>query len=207
MARRALIIAIENYPQAESGLVANQLPGTLDGGRKFREWLENKWKKEGLAAADTEVIFCSEPKQSKNRGATRSDIVTALDELRKKPQNTTEELFFFFSGHGFSFEAQIGQRADIVIASDYQNAVLSGPACLNLDEIIRWLRWHLGPGRHYYFIDACRNPLDATQIVPGPLTGWNQQRGQEPTTYLLQSTVPGAVATVGGKFPVSLLEG
>jgi Caspase domain len=207
MACRALIIAIENYSFAQSGLVANQLPGTLDAGKKFKDWLTQKWKIEGHATTDTEIIVCSDPVVPGGRPANRAGILAALDELRKKPQNTTEELFFFFSGHGFSFDKALGERADIIIASDFADPASSGASCLNLDEIIRWLRWHLGPGRHYYFVDACRNPLDASQVAPGSLLPWNPQRNQEPTTYVLQSTAPGFVAAVGGPFPRTLIDG
>jgi hypothetical protein len=207
MAHRALIIAIEQYSFAQSGLVANELPGTLDAGKKFKDWLLQKWKIEGHATTDTEIIFCSDPIVPGGRTANRAGILAALDELRKKPQNTTEELFFFFSGHGFSFDKALGERADIIITSDFADPASSGASCLNLDEIIRWLRWHLGPGRHYYFIDACRNPLDSSQVAPGSLLPWNQQRNQEPTTYVLQSTAPGFVAAVGGPFPQTLIDG
>jgi hypothetical protein len=207
MAHRALIIVIENYSLAQSGLVANQLPGTLDAGKKFKDWLAQKWKIEGHATTDTEIIFCSDPVVPGGRPATRVGILAALDELRRKPQSTTEELFFFFSGHGFSFDKALGERADIIIASDFADPASSGASCLNLDEIIRWLRWHLGPGRHYYFVDACRNPLDASQVAPGSLLPWNPQRNQEPTTYVLQSTAPGFVAAVGGPFPRTLIAG
>src|SRR5689334_17991880 len=102
MAHRALIIAIEQYSFAQSGLVANELPGTLNAGKRFKDWLIQKWQVEGHAPADTEIIFCSDPAVPGGRSANRAGILAALDELRKKPQNTTKELFFFFSGHGFS---------------------------------------------------------------------------------------------------------
>lgn len=207
MAYRALIIAIENYSKAKGGLVATKLPGTLQAGKDFKEWLENKWKAEGRTPAETEILFCSEPSLPNNRGAARQDVLAALDDLRKKPQNTTDELFVLFSGHGFAFDQNLGDRTDIIICSDFEDAALSGHTCLNFDEIVGWLRWHLGPGRHYYFVDACRNALDGSQIAPGSLLPRNPQRSSEPSTYVLQSTVPGAVAAVGGPFPTTLLAG
>src|SRR5438046_2924979 len=139
MAYRALIIAIEEYPKARGGLVVNTLPGTLEAGKNFKTWLEKKWNSEGRNAGDTEVRFSSEPIFAGNRKATRDGILTSLDELRRKPQNSTDELFFFFSGHGFSFDKTVGERSDMIIASDFEDAIHSGASCLNLDEIIRWL--------------------------------------------------------------------
>jgi len=207
MAYRGLIIAIEDYSQATGGLVATKLPGTLQAGKEFKKWLEQKWRAEGRPLAETEIVFCSDPVLPDGRRATRNDVLGALDELRRKPQNTTDELYVFFSGHGFAFDQGFGDRADIIICSDFEDAAMSGHCCLNLDEIILWLRWHLGPGRQYYFVDACRNPLDASQVAPGSLLPKGPKGSSEPSTFVLQSTTPGNIAPVGGPFPAMLLSG
>ena len=93
------------------------------------------------------------------------------------------------------------------MASDFKQPELSGNACLNLDQITAWLRAHLGNGRHFYFIDACRNPLDRKQIVVGDLLPFNPQGSGEASTYVLQSTANGAVAKVDGKFGNFLIDG
>src|SRR5262245_33536779 len=146
MAVRALVIAIENYPAVQVGGIARKLDGTLNAGLAFKDWLAAKWRSEGRT--DTQLIFCSDPVPPGGKGATAEDIRLALLELKAAGQNATEELYFFFSGHGFSFIDRPGNRADFVMASDFKQPALSGNACLNLDEIIRWLRAHLGSGRH-----------------------------------------------------------
>ena len=118
----------------------------------------------------------------------------------------TEELFVFFSGHGFAF-VNAGTRADILISADFQRSDVSGPSCLKIDEMISWLREHLGPGCHFYFVDACRNTLDSTQVAIGPLLPFERQALPEASTFLLQSTLPGATAQVRGAFPKILLAG
>jgi hypothetical protein len=205
MAVRALIIAIENYPNAEGGGMAKNLPGTLRAGLDFKAWLLEKWTKEGIV--DPQLIFCSEPVQLGGRGASSDDIRNALRELKANGQNSTEELYVFFSGHGFSFVEKLGGRADILVSSDFRDPDLSTQCCLKLDEIIYWLRVHLGPGRHYYFVDACRNPLTARQILPSPLLPIDPQASGDASTFLLQSTIEGATAAVGGPFPAALLDG
>jgi hypothetical protein len=205
MAPRALIIAIQDYPKVEVGGMAKSLPGTLQPGVEFKAWLAEKWKAEGVA--NPQLIFCSEPVQADGHGATSDDIREALLELKTKGQSATEELYVFFSGHGFSFEEKLGSRADILVTSDFRKAALSGQCCLKLDEIIYWLRIHLGPGRHYYFIDSCRNPLGPNEIQPAPLLPINAQASGEASTFLLQSTVEGATAAVGDAFPSALLSG
>ena len=204
MAARALVIAIENYPAVQVGGIAKQLPGTLQAGLDFKAWLLAKWASEGRA--DTQLIFCSDPVQPGGIGATADDIRGALLQLKADGQSATEELFFYFSGHGFSFVDKPGSRAGFVMASDFKQPALSANACLNLDQITTWLRAHLGAGRHFYFIDACRNALDRTQIVVGDLLPFDPQAAGEASTYVLQSTVDGAVAAVNGRFGVSLME-
>jgi hypothetical protein len=207
MAARALIIAIENYPDAQGGSLAKTLPGTLQAALDFRDWLLAKWATEGRAAADTEVLFCSEPKQSFGTGATQQDILGALTTLRDHGQNQTEELFLFFSGHGFLFVDRPGVRADILIASDYRNPDVSGHCCLPLDLMVTWLQAHLGPGKHYCFVDACRNVLTGTQIQISRLLPFDPQGTAEAATFVMQSAVAGAVTSVGGPFPAALLGG
>ena len=207
MAVRAVVIAIEDYPKVEVGGIAKRLPGTLQAGLDFKDWLLEKWKAEGRAENDTQLIFCSEPVQPGGTGATSKDIRKALRKLKDDGQSATEELYVFFSGHGFSFSQQPGKRADIVIASDFEDHALSGDACLNLDAMIAWLRDHLGTGRHYYFIDACRNKLNASQIQIGSLLPIDPQASGEASTYVLQSTVDGAIAAADGAFSAALLAG
>jgi hypothetical protein len=204
MAVRGLVIAIENYPVVQVGGIEKELTGTLKAGLDFKDWLLAKWQSEGRT--DTQLIFCSGPAQADGTGATADDIRSALLQLKADGQGTTEELYFFFSGHGFSFIDKPGSRADVVMASDFKQPALSGNACLNLDQIIAWLRAHLGTGRHFYFIDACRNALDRTQIVVGDLLPFDPQASGEASTYVLQSTADGAVAAVKGKFSATLIE-
>jgi hypothetical protein len=207
MAVRALIIAIEDYKKVQDGGIAKTLPGTLQAGQDFKAWLLAKWKAEKRAEADTHLIFCSEPAQPGGSGAARDDILGALLELRKVGRGSTEELTFYFSGHGFSFAERIGARADIVITSDFAHRDLSSQCCLKLDEIVLWLCNHLGPGRHYYFVDACRNKLDASQITVGALPPTDANASADASIYVLQSTMDGATARVGSAFPKALLAG
>jgi hypothetical protein len=206
--RRALIIGIEDYPSVSDGSIDAKLPGTLGSALAFRDWLSAKWDAEQVAAADRQLIFCSEPIVQGGRPAARDDILQALLDLRSSGQNATEEFFFFFSGHGFSFVSP-GARADMLIASNYKSMDLSGAsACLNLDQTVYWLRQELGPGWQYYFVDACRNQLDGTKIAAGPLgLPNNPQTTGEATSFLLQSTIPAATAAVDGKFSSELMAG
>ena len=165
MASRALIIAIEDYSAVTAGGLTQQLTGTLDAGKNFMAWLQAKWKAENKR--DTDLTFCSEPKLEGHHGAKAADILDALAGLRDRGTNSTHEMFFFFSGHGFCFVERPGRRSDVIIASDYVSPDRGASSCFNLSEIEDWLRDHLGNGDHYYFIDACRNRIGSTQITVG----------------------------------------
>ena len=73
--------------------------------------------------------------------------------------------------------------------------------------MVLWLRDHLGPGRHYYFVDACRNTAHRQADPDRGLLPTNPQASGDPSTFILQSTVEGATAAVGGPFPAALLAG
>ncbi len=207
MVSRALIIAIEEYPDLDQPGIEKTLPDTLSDALKFKEWLEAKWTAEGRDETERELIFCSEPKQGFGTGASVTDVKGALLDLEKRGRNMTDELYFYFNGHGYAF-ADGYNRADVVICSDFKNADLSSESCLSLDWIIFWLREHLGAGNHFYFVDACRNNLDSEQVAPPgkPLKYKSKATGQ-PTSYVLQSAARNSGAVVGGPFQESLLSG
>lgn len=207
MGRRALIIGIEDYGSVSDNSIAAKLQGTLKSAVDFKAWLVAKWDVEGVPEGDRQIIFCSEPIVDGGRHATAEDLTQALLDLKSAGQNSTEEFFFYFSGHGFSF-VEPDARSDVLIASNYKAMQLSGGACMKLDKAIYWLRQHLGFGRQFYFVDACRNDLDGRKVNPGGIIPPSDpQTSGEATTYLLQSTAPAATAAVDGKFAAALLDG
>jgi hypothetical protein len=221
MAHRALIIAIENYPDMADRHQAT-LPGTLQAGLDFKDWLVGKWS--ALADAqghpvETEFLFCSEPVVASmpglpgqppiaGRPAARKDIVKAVRDLRDRGANATEELFVFFSGHGFSFASAGRAKTHFLLSSDFETPELSAPACLPLLELINWLRDHMGPGRHFYFIDACRNLLtEATVVPPNQLLPIDPNAPGGGRAYYLQSARTGVTAPADSAFVPALLRG
>ena len=205
MAHRALIIAIEDYSLAQGG-PARTLPGTLDAAKAFEQWLQTKWTAENVT--DGEVWFCSEPKVALGRGpsvkqcgASLAELTLCLRKLRTVGANSTERLYIFFSGHGLTFNAGATGRTDYLLTSDFQSTD-TPHCCLNFDGLVVWLRNHLGPGVHYYFVDACRNVVTPADMVPGPFPlGINPQSAGEPSTFVLQSTFQGATASASTAFP------
>jgi caspase domain-containing protein len=213
MATRAFIIAIENYTQMQEGLNSS-LPDTHKHALDFRRWLIDKQQ---LAPAD--IFFCTDdPKlEGRTADATRSAIKQELKRFKEVARDTTGDLFFYFSGHGFCYvDIDDLPTADVLLASDYVKRDESGDACLKLDEIQRWLKFGLGsvtaPGStrcgHFYFIDACRNTISAKDIKVADLgLAHEPSVRKKAPVYTLWSTTTGAVANVAGGFPEALLDG
>jgi hypothetical protein len=204
MPARALIIAIEDYPQAQA--LDRLLPGTNAGAEAFRDWLIQKKgvKQEHiLACAGAECPW-------RTTGGSRKEIVDTLLGMAKKWQEeNNEELYFYFSGHGFSHETQTERiEIDVLVAAEFIDPENSGDACLQFQEIQKKLVMALGPGNHYYFIDACRNTISREQITV-PVMGKQfpvAARGRS-KYYTLYSTAIGQVARVQSGFTQRLLEG
>jgi hypothetical protein len=201
MADRALIIAIQNYDKATSGFTANKLEGTLDAAKAFRAWLEEKWQREGV---DHSLLFCSEPQLPGERGAASQDIIDALVELQKG-RDATENLYVYFSGHGFRAQGETIKLADVLVCADFIDTQRSAAACFKLDALVAGLRESLGTGFHFYFIDACRN--EVSKAVLSNIMPFDGRGSEEPSVFVLQSTVANAPALVGGPFAQLLVKG
>jgi hypothetical protein len=201
MADRALIIAVENYPDATSGFTAKTLPGTLAAAEAFRTWLEDKWAREQMAGT---VYFCSEPRVPGGRGATELELKKAILDLDRDGRNTTDNLYVYFSGHGFRLAGETLNLADVIVTSDFIDTDLSAGCCWKLSALVDRLRC-LGHGCHFYFIDACRNEI--THAIGSGIMPVECQGVEDPSVFVVQSTVPGAPALVGGPFAQGLVAG
>src|SRR4051812_9215574 len=136
MARRGLIIAIEHYAQIADDL-ARELPGTHASALAFRRWLIDE---QGVDPAN--IIFCAEDNALEGRtaGATRSDIVRALATLIAAGQDETEQLYVYYSGHGFCFtDVDQIRLADVMVGADYSDRLSGSGTCIAIDEVQRWL--------------------------------------------------------------------
>jgi Caspase domain len=199
----ALIVAIEDYPGVTSALAKN-LPGTNSAAEAFRNWLLLSKR-----VPTTNILACVAPSCSwRTAGTTRQEIVDEIGKLVQRSRDVADELHFFFSGHGIGFaQDPYGPSINILIGSDFTEPTRSGAACIKFDELKERLRLALGPGKHFYFVDACRNPIDARYIDPISLgTVFGRSSRGNATTYVLFSTAPGDVARIDSGFSKALLD-
>lgn len=193
----ALIVALENYP---AGAELARLEGTVSRAYEFVEWL---LKVRGAAPRD--VFLCVSPDPECPPGtpggvrayeATKAGIRSAAMTLAKEGMDSDADVFILVSGHG----GRVG-GSDVLMASDYQSG--DGFNCLRLDELHTWLLPAMGPGTHYWFVEACRNEVKfaVADLALGKQTsakGWA-------TSNELFATAPGAAAPAQSKFPQTLL--
>jgi hypothetical protein len=201
---RAFIVAIQNYQHMVEGL-GPPLQGTHEHAERFRRWLiDEQGVEEGhiRLCADAEV-------PGRTADATSKAIRDELRQLQKDGKDQTDALFFYFSGHGFSFvDIDDAPVTDVLLGADYVDRE-SGDACLRLSEIQKWLYMCLGPGDHYYFIEACRNRLTERDIRPAllGLTYTNKSNLERPTVHTLFSAPEGDLTVVSQQFSEALLDG
>jgi hypothetical protein len=202
MTARAFVIAIQNYSK---GKFLPNLPGTNKDADAFIRWLVDK---KGVKPAN---ILCCADKTVKSRttGTTSGEIIAELAKAVNNWADKTEELYFYFSGHGFSYSTSAFEKSiDVLVASDFADLASGGRACLKLDEIKTKLWKSLGPKHHYYFIDACRNQIPADAIDPsGTGLGFPTSQLGTPTVYKMFSTAEGAVSKTQSGFTPLLVKG
>jgi Caspase domain len=208
---RALIIALEKYPKSR-GDVAAEVTGAANAGQNFAEWIIRS--KMGGQIRPGTILVCSDGGSYDPAvlrfGVEREQILDAIEALIAAGRDQTEELYVFYSGHGFMFQDATDKRAiAILVAADFVSTAASGGKCLDLSELQRKLWGILGGKNHYYFVDACRNLLNSSDIEPvgfGRIWGPSAQRGK-PTRYTLYSTKFGETAEIQSPFASALVDG
>lgn len=204
MATWAMIIAVEDYPNLASGW-ARKLPDTNKAGADFLDWVMRVKN-----VSSSNIIACADATSAwRTTGNTRQEIVNAFTSLVTRARDQADEVYVFFSGHGIGFaEDPFEPAIDLLIGSEFSHPSTSGGACLQVKEIKEKLRVALGPGKHFYFIDACRNPLGKQDISPTNLgVVWGRSTRGNATTFVLFSTAPGDIANVNSGFNKVLLSG
>lgn len=204
--RRAFVVAIQKYEKLTGGL-APELPGTHDNALEFRRWLIDK---QGVAAGNVHLCTEREDLEGRTAGATLEEIRDELKRLKTAGKDQTEELYFYFSGHGFCYTDSNDQRlADVLVAANYRDTDSGTTACVDINSVQAWLRTCLGPLDHYYFIDCCRNFVDTRRLpAVSPLgLSFDASALGTPTVYTMYSTTEGKLAAVASGFTGLLVEG
>ena len=201
MAIRGLIVAIENYSKARD--IAPSLGNTNRAGDAFYDWLVKDKK-----VAPANIRYCTDAKGPKRTaGTSRDEILDQFRDIAVNYRDKTEELYFFFSGHGFCLTDQTEKPADVLVTSDFVTRDLSGLACLRLGSLQTKMFYAMGGGHHYYFVDACRNPLNDIEVPEQIGQKWGTSSYDRPCRFTLFSTTRNDKASTSTKFIDSLIAG
>src|SRR3954468_24235311 len=99
MSARALIISIEHYPEAAA--LASRIDGATVSAEQFFVWLTSVKQ---VQSPNIYVAASGGTCAGANLFATqRERIVDAIAALVAAGKDQTEELYVFFSGHGYGF--------------------------------------------------------------------------------------------------------
>ena len=210
MPSRALIIAIENYPASPD--LAATLPGTHDNARAFRSWLKSSSGFAGMTPADepTRIFVCADDPgfPGRTHDASGRGIRQAVLALWRAGHDQTGELFVYYSGHGFLFkESNASRAADVIVPDDFVDMPVDGSLCFRLDALQLELLASMGPGNHYYFVDACRNQITDDQISVGSPVRLNRSSMRESQVFTLFSTSRLSTAPTASPFTDLLVAG
>lgn len=205
---RALVIAIEKYPSAQG--LAQELKDTAQAGLDFYDWLINKKN-----VKPEHIWYCGDGAQPPGLPNTNffntayASVRRALINLLRAGKDQTSELYFFFSGHGLSWQEDPHERpVDVIVAADFGDLQTDGNLCAKLSEIERKFDANLGGVDHYFFIDACRNVIPGKMTEIGSLTlALDPAELGDRTLYRMYSTTSGDVANVSSGFGRVLVEG
>jgi hypothetical protein len=169
----------------------------VEDARAFHAWLLQEKIKN-----PTDIVFLQDP--------TKAQICGAFRDLVDAGKDATDEAYIFYSGHGFSYsDSPMKQKpADVLVGSEFKSLRDSGDACIALSKIQYALFQSLGPGNHYYFVDACRNQVSAEKVNPGGL-GWSRDFSQlgPPDIFTLFSSGRGNLAAVRSGFAPAVVDG
>ncbi|HEV7891670.1 MAG TPA: caspase family protein [Pyrinomonadaceae bacterium] len=214
MAARAFVIAIEDYG---AGNFLPPLPGCNRDADGFIRWLlEKKFKNVKPEDVPNFLRVCSgkdinegKDLEWRTAGTTSGEIIAELAKCVKLWADRTDEFYFFYSGHGFSYSNSAWEKSvDVLVASDFTDLETGGRACLPLDEVRVKLWKSLGPRHHYYFIDACRNLIPAEQLsLSGTGLGFPTSQLGTPTVYRMFSTALNKTSDTQSGFTPALVRG
>jgi|GEM_PF-262870 len=214
MAARAFIIAIEDYSR---GKYLPSLKGCNRDAETFIQWLLEKKLKDVKSEAIPDFIRCCSGKDVENgkdlkwrtTGTTSNEIIAELGRCVTDWADKTDEFYFYFSGHGFSYSTSPWEKSvDVLVCSDFTDLATGGRACLQLSEIKVKLWKALGPRHHYYFIDACRNQIPSDKIAPATTgLGFADSQLGTPSVYKMFSTAQGALSKTTSGFTPMLVKG
>jgi hypothetical protein len=186
----AIVIGIDEYGSQEP-----QLQSAVEDAEAFRAWVVTK-----LGGNQEEdriyTLLGRRPDDSgrikDERLPTKDNVLGAVNELMSKSGGEGRELFFFFSGHGVTTTYANREESALVFPGIDERHPIQTLAVRSITEFFETTRFQ----DQFFFIDACRSPLERSNAEIGPwLIPRQRVPGQEPVQqFVLYATSPGRPA-------------
>jgi hypothetical protein len=203
---KAIVVGITRYPSLQTGILQNaDVPGAVEDALAFRDWL---LRDRGLAESEISLHLSPAGAHPGAKPATRArDLRRAIRDLRGATAGDGPR-FFFFSGHGFSFQVNLnGALEDVIACEDFASPTDMEPTILTADILDYLLR--MGRRDIYFFFDCCRNSVAGARLGGGEL-GLNEKPDptlSDASQLALFAARPGTTTEAPSDFTRALLAG
>ncbi len=200
---RAIVIGVATYPNFRSTLLTTgDIPGATENALAFRDWLMND---RGIREEEISLHLSPAPASPRAKPATRAAIKVALNELRRSTLGGGDR-FFFFSGHGFSFQRNLnGSLTDVLACEEFSSPTDMDPT-IRIGSLLDYLR-RMGPCDQYFFFDCCRNSAADGELEGGqlPLNEKPDLSLSDSSQFTLFAARPGETTSVSSSFTNAIL--
>gem|GEM_PF-2190325 len=205
MSRWAIVIGVDDYRDQRL-----KLGGAVRDAVRFGRWVTSPGG--GGVPKSNCCVLLGRRGHDADRGAPNKDnIIKAINDVvaAAEADGRAEQLYFYFSGHGFTAQLDGREESAMAMPGFMQNPDQS--------LAVRSLAEHLETtpfDDQFFFIDACRNDLRKRQTIGRWPIPRRRNPGQPPVQqFILYATSPGRTAAeVGfdeavGAFSEVLMEG
>ncbi len=188
--RWAIVIGIDDYREQQPTLLS-----AVEDAEAFRSWVigelggadpdERVYTLLGRRADDSDRI-------EGERLPTKDNVLGAINELMTKSRGAGQKLFFFFSGHGLTSTYSNREESALVFPGVDDKHPVQTLAVRSIAEFFETTRFE----DQFFFIDACRSPLERSNAEIGPwMIPRRRAPGQEPVQqFVMYATSPGQPA-------------
>jgi hypothetical protein len=160
----AIVIGVDHYPASASWT----LHGAVRDALSMRDWLLSP-RGANVAPENLTLLLGPDPDAPAPTvdftAATHDNIVNAINGLLAKSKKSGARLFFYYSGHGLSVNADLSLKQGI-LASDFSRITSHKSLTVtSLFELFQSTSFR----QQFFVIDACRNiPLGRIRLADFP---------------------------------------
>jgi hypothetical protein len=184
----AIVIGIDYY-----GGQQPTLQSAVYDAEQFARWLVDGV---GVPEKQVKTVLGRRPRDLATEGSqlipTKDNVLKTINEVMSESGGADDALYFFFGGHGVTASYANREESALVLPGIDKQHAIQTLAVRSIAEFFETTRFQ----DQFFFIDACRSPLPASQDEIG---AWQIPRRREPgqaspQQFILYATSPGRTA-------------